>query len=260
MEGVMALPALRERLRERRPLMATFSIIPAIEVVELVALAGFEAVIIDIEHGAHQSEALGPLILAARASGIYPIVRVRSSEPTGIAAALDAGAAGIIVPQIGSAEEARRAVAAARFAPEGNRGANPYVRAADYSGRAEWFAEANRDVAVLLMIEGAGGITELDQILDTPALDGIFIGPMDLSHALGVPGDMLNPKVVAAIEGVIDSSAQKGMTTGIYAGTTEAARRWVGRGVTLVAAGVDTSHLLKGMQRVIGEVLGASGT
>lgn len=250
----MELPALRGRLREGRPLLATFSIIPAVEVVELVALAGFEAVILDIEHGAHQSESLAPLILAARARGIYPIVRVRSSEPTGIAAALDAGAAGVIVPQIGSAAEARRAVAAARFAPEGNRGANPYVRAADYSGRAEWFAEANRDVAVFLMIEGAGGIAELDEILETPALDGIFIGPMDLSHALGVPGDMLHEKVVSAIERVIDSCRQKQMTTGIFAGTPEAARRWLGRGVTLVGTGVDTSHLLKALQRVVSEV------
>lgn len=248
------MPSLKARLRERRPFLATFSIIPAVEVVELIALAGFEGVILDIEHGAHQSESLGTLILAARARGIYPIVRVRSSEPTGIAAALDAGAAGVIVPQIGSALEADRAVRAARFAPEGNRGANPYVRAADYSGRAEWFAEANRDVAVLLMVEGAGGVAELPQILQTPALDGIFIGPMDLSHALGVPGDMQNPKVISTIESVVDDCAAKGMTTGIYAGTAAAAKRWIGRGVTLVAVAVDTTHLLKGMQQVLGEI------
>jgi hypothetical protein len=77
----MTLPALRERLRSGTPLLATFSIIPSVEVVELVALAGFDAIIIDLEHGAHGSEALGPLILAARARGIYPLVRVRSSEP-----------------------------------------------------------------------------------------------------------------------------------------------------------------------------------
>jgi 4-hydroxy-2-oxoheptanedioate aldolase len=252
----MALVALRERLREERPLLATFSIIPAIEVVEIAALAGFEGIILDIEHGAHQSESLGHLILAARSRGIYPIVRVRSSEPTGIAAALDAGAAGVIVPQISSAGEARRAVAAARFAPEGNRGANPFVRAADYSGRAEWFAEANRDVAVLLMIEGAGGVAELPQILETPALDGIFVGPMDLSHALGVPGDMAHEKVVSTIEAIISACRAKNMTTGIFAGTPDAARRWMGRGVTLIGAGVDTTHLLNGMRAVAKSVPG----
>lgn len=172
----MALKSLRDRLQDRTPLIATFSIIPSVEVVELIGFAGFDAVILDIEHGSHGSEALGPLILAARARGIYPVVRVRSSDPTGIAAALDAGAAGVIVPQIGSIEEAEKAVRAARFAPEGNRGANPFVRGADYSGRLEWFAEANREVAVLLMIEGKGGLADLDQIAALPHLDGISSG------------------------------------------------------------------------------------
>ncbi len=133
----MALTALRERLKSGAPLLATFSIIPSVEVVELIGLAGFDAVILDIEHGAHGSEALGTLILAAMARGIYPVVRVRSSDPAEIAAALDAGAAGVIVPQIGSLAEAEKAVRAARFAPDGNRGANPFVRGADYSGRLE---------------------------------------------------------------------------------------------------------------------------
>ncbi len=247
----MTLPALRDRLRTGAPLLATFSIIAAIEVVEIVALAGFEGIILDVEHGAHQSESLGPLILAARARGIYPIVRTRSSDPTGIAAALDADAAGVIVPQINSAAEARRAVAAARFAPEGNRGANPYVRAADYSGRTAWYAEANRDVAVMLMIEGASGIAELSGILDTPTLDGIFIGPVDLSHALGVPGETTHNKVVTTIEQVIAACRAHSMTTGIFAGTTEAARRWIGQGVTLIGAGVDTAHLLAGLRTAV---------
>ncbi len=240
--------ALRERLSQGTPLLAPFSIVPAVEMVELIGHAGFDGVILDLEHGAHGSESLGPLILAARSVGIYPIVRVRSSEPTEIAAALDAGAAGVIVPQIGSAEEALRAVRAARFAPEGSRGANPFVRAADYSGRPEWFARANRDVAVLLMVEGEGGVRELPQILETPDLDGIFLGPMDLSHALGVPGDMGHPRVVAAIEQVIDACRLKSMTTGIFAASAEAARRWIGRGVTLIGAGVDTAHLLAALK------------
>ena len=229
----MALPALRERLRSGVPLIATFSIIPAIEVVELVALAGFEGIILDLEHGAHGSESLGPLILAAEARNIYPLVRVRSSEPTEIAAALDAGAAGVIVPQIGSLSEAERAVKAARFAPEGNRGANPFVRAADYSGRLEWFAEANRDAAILLMIEGAGALLAVDDIVALPNLDGIFIGPMDLSHALGVPGEMAHPKVVEAIRTVIAACRRAGITAGIFSGTPEAAKRWIGEADTI---------------------------
>jgi 4-hydroxy-2-oxoheptanedioate aldolase len=249
----MALSALRERLRSGTPLLATFSIIPAIEVVELVGLAGFDAIILDLEHGAHGSEALGPLILAAKARGIYPLARVRSSEPTEIAAALDAGAAGVIVPQIGSLAEAERAVKAARFAPEGNRGANPFVRAADYSGRLEWFAEANRDTAILLMIEGQGGLAAVDEIAALPHLDGIFIGPMDLSHALGVPGEMAHPKVAEAIHAVIAACKPSGITSGIFAGTPEAAKRWIGQGVTLTGVSADTITFLNALKALAAE-------
>lgn len=245
---------LRARLKTGAPLLAPFSIIPSIEIVELIALSGFDGVILDLEHGAQGSEALGPLILAALARGIYPLVRVRSSAPTEIGAALDAGAAGVIVPQISSLAEAERAVKAARFAPDGNRGANPFVRGAEYSGREQWFAEANRDVAVLLMVEGAGGVAALPEMLKLPTLDGIFVGPMDLSHALDVPGEMGHPKVVSAIEAVIDACKTAGITSGIFAGTGEAARRWIGRGVTLVGAGVDTAYVLKGLKAAVSEL------
>jgi 4-hydroxy-2-oxoheptanedioate aldolase len=252
----MALVSLRERLRSGPPLLATFSIIPAIEVVELVGLAGFDAIIIDLEHGAHGSEALGPLILAAKARGIYPLVRVRTSRPSEIGAALDAGAAGVIVPQIGSLSEAEKAVRAARFAPEGNRGANPFVRAADYSGRLEWFAEANRDAAILLMIEGQSALLAAHEIASLPTLDGIFVGPMDLSHALGVPGDMGNPKVVDAIRIVIAACKANDITAGIFAGTPEAAKRWIGEGVTLVGVGADTAIIGRAFKAVVTDVKG----
>lgn len=248
--------SMRQRLGAGRVFLAPFSIIASTEIVELIALAGFDGVIIDLEHGAHGSEALGPLILAARARNIYPLVRVRSSEPTGIAAALDAGAAGVIVPQIGSVAEARRAVAAARFAPIGTRGANSFVRGADYSGRAEWFAEQNEEIAVMLMVEGAGGVADLPEILDVPGLDGIFLGPLDLSHALGVPGEMGHPKVIATIEDVLDRCAAKGLPTGIFAGSPEAARRWQERGVTLIGLGVDTAHILGALRAVVAEQRG----
>jgi 4-hydroxy-2-oxoheptanedioate aldolase len=252
----MPLAPLRERLRNGQPFLAPFSIIPAVEIVELAAAAGFDGVILDTEHGAHGNESLAPLILAARANGIYPIARVRSSDPGWIAAALDAGAAGIIVPQIGSAKEAAAAVGAARFAPEGTRGANPFVRAAGYSGRKEWFAEANREVAVFLMVEGASGVADLPAILETPNLDGIFIGPVDLSHSLGVPGEVGHPKVIETIEEVIAACAAKKMSSGIFAATPDSARRWIASGVTFIGLGVDTALMLQAMRGAVEGVRG----
>ena len=104
---------LRRRLREQEPLLAAFSIIPSREIVELIALAGFDAVILDMEHGPYGIDSLGPLVLAAQARGMYPIARVQRNDPSLIGAALDVGAAGVLVPQVASASDALAAVNAA---------------------------------------------------------------------------------------------------------------------------------------------------
>src|SRR6478735_6842572 len=150
--------ALRKRLRQPEPLVATFSIVPSVEIVQLVALAGFEAVVLDTEHGPYGVEQLVPLISAAHSRQAYAIVRVRENSVAWIGGALDAGADGILVPQVGSRREAEAVVAAARFAPHGHRGANPFVTAADYSGDPGWYAAANEAVAVIVMIEGTEGV------------------------------------------------------------------------------------------------------
>src|SRR5580658_2801951 len=130
---------LPDRLRTGPPLIATFSMIASPIIIELLAQAGFDAVVLDMEHGPLDFESLNVLIPAARAAGIYPIVRVRANEASLIGSALDVGAAGILVPQIDSGAAAASAVQAARFAPLGRRGVNPYTRAAGYSATAGWF-------------------------------------------------------------------------------------------------------------------------
>jgi 4-hydroxy-2-oxoheptanedioate aldolase len=251
---MIASVSLRERLRRSKPFIATFSIIPNVELVELIALAQFDGVILDMEHGPYGIESLGPLIAAARARNIYAIARVRRNEASLIGAALDAGAAGVLVPQVSSKAEAIAAVSAARFAPDGTRGANPWVRAADFSGRAEWFAEANRDVAVIVMIEGKGGVAAAADILATPSLDGVFIGPVDLSHALGFPGQIDHPRVVETVEVVVKQARARSVTTAVFTPNAEGARRWLERGITMIAVGVDTAHILDGMKRVTAAV------
>ena len=242
--------SLRERLRRPEPLLVTFCVIPSVEVVELIALAEFDGVILDMEHGPYGTESLVPLIAAARARNIHAIARVRRNEASLIGAALDAGASGVLVPQVSSREEAVAAVSAARFAPEGSRGANPWVRAADFSGRAGWFGEANRDVAVLVMIEGRGGLAALADILAVPFLDGVFLGPVDLSHSLGVPGEVEHPLVVETMIEVVEQARARSLATAVFAASPESARTWLKRGVGMIAVGVDAGHILAGLRRV----------
>jgi 4-hydroxy-2-oxoheptanedioate aldolase len=235
-------------LRSGNALVASFSIIPSTEVVEIVALGGFDAVILDMEHGPYGIDRLGPLVVAARSRGIYAIARVQRNEAALIGAALDAGADGVLVPQVTSRREAEAAVAAARFAPEGSRGAHPWVRAADFGGRAGWFQTANRDAAVIVMIEGVAGAANVADILETPHLDGIFIGPVDLSHALGVPGEIDHPTVLARIDEILARARGRSVATSIFTPSAERARMWLDRGVGLVALGVDTAHFLSALK------------
>ena len=245
---------LRHRLRESEPFLALFSIIPAVEVVELAAVAGFDGIILDTEHGSYGTGSLPALILAARVGGIFPTVRVRSNDAALIGAALDAGAAGVLVPQIGSLAQARRAVQAARFAPAGTRGANPWVRAGGYGFAPQWFDRANDEAAVLLMIEGEGGLRAADRILELPDLDGVFLGPVDLSHSLGVPGEIEHPAVTQAATGTIRRALDAGVAAGIFAATAQQAATWFDRGAGFVAVGVDTGHLGQALAGLSDEV------
>jgi 4-hydroxy-2-oxoheptanedioate aldolase len=122
------------------------------------------------------------------------------------------------------------------------------VRAAGFGSRANWFAEANGETAVLLMIEGAEGIAALPDILDIPALTGIFLGPVDLSHALGVPGQTGHPDVLAEMERAIGMAKAKGKACAVFASEPAIARKWSDAGVSLIAYGVDTGHILSGLK------------
>ncbi len=237
-----------DRLRSGPPLVATFSMIASPIVVELIARAGYDAVVLDAEHGPLGPEALNVLIPAASGAGIAPIVRVRTGEPSLIGGALDLGAAAVLVPQVESAGQAAAAVAAARFGPGGRRGTNPYVRAAGYAATADWFARADGDSAVIVMVEGTAGLASLDDIVATPGLDAVFIGPFDLSQSLGMPGEVERPEVIARMETIVRAAAGRGVATSVFAPTPALARRWLDSGVRLVAVGFDTALALDGFR------------
>jgi 4-hydroxy-2-oxoheptanedioate aldolase len=249
---------LRLRLRKREPFLALFSVIPAVELVEIAAQSGFDGIILDTEHGSYGTETLPALILAAKAYGIFPIVRVRCNDASLIGAALDAGAAGVLVPQIGSIEEATQAVRAARFAPQGARGANPWVRAGGYGRSPSWFETANNETAVFLMIEGSEGLQAVDSIMGIADLDGIFLGPVDLSHALGVPGKINHPAVRAAITATTTRALDANIAPGVFAPTATEAKTWFDCGARFVAVGVDTAHIGFALSNLVQDIRSAA--
>jgi 2-keto-3-deoxy-L-rhamnonate aldolase RhmA len=183
---------------------------------EIVAEVGYDCVVIDLEHGAGGCLDALPLLQAIRFSHCAGLARVEDNHPVPIKKVLDIGVAGIMIPSIHSAAEARAAVSACRYPPEGIRGnAAGGVRAARYGLDAERYqAEANEDLLVILQIESPQGLTAVEEIAAVPGCDMLFVGPSDLSTTMGHRGNPGHPEVAAAIARIETAAKQAGKLLG----------------------------------------------
>jgi 2-keto-3-deoxy-L-rhamnonate aldolase RhmA len=224
---------LPELLRGPRALLGMFVGIPSPSLVEMCGHAGVDFVIVDNEHGPAGIESTEHMLRAARASGIIPVVRTLESD---ILRVLDIGASAIQVPQVNSAEQAKRIVAAAKYPPIGMRGAAFSTRAAGYGffGGERHVADSNAGTAVIVMTETRAAIDNLDAILAVPGIDAVFFGPNDLSFSFGHPGQMGHPEVIAAIEHGIDRALVHGVAPGVLALTPDDFQRWRKKGARYV--------------------------
>lgn len=242
----MRSPSLRVALHGDSPIIATFLMMPSIEVVEMLALAGFDAVIIDLEHGRHTIGDVVSLSVAAQGAGMYSIVRVLEGSEPEIGNVLDAGADGVLVPHVSTVKAAEAVVRAGRFPPVGDRSLNPYTRGNEY-GRdiATVRDDANARIALLVMVEGAEGLENADDISRVSEIDAVFVGPVDLSAALGFPGQPEHPKVVEAVTELFARFAANGVASSVFAPTVEAGKRWLDKGGRLIALSADSAMVLK---------------
>lgn len=253
----MTFPALDEA--GGGPVLATWTqfIDPAF--IDLLGAAGYACTIIDGEHGAFGIETAAALVRACDAARIVPLVRVPRGDRTWISKVLDAGAAGIVSPQCESAEEARRLVAATRFAPDGTRGACPIVRMAAHSLR-PWAdaAHAQQNVGVIALIETPTGVEQSEAIAAVDGLGGIMVGPFDLSVAIGLPGQLGHPSVRSPLERVVAAARSRGMPAWVPvfaaepAALQEEVARWSALGVRHFVIGADkiiAGHALANYRR-----------
>ncbi len=249
------LDLFKERLKSGASVYGPFMKTGDPAFVECAGYAGFDFVILDMEHGPADFSNLQNLIRGAEAAGIVPIVRTGDSSEAAIGKALDLGAGGVQVPQVGSAKQARDVVAAARFFPKGERGVCRFVRAANYSStpRGEYFEQANRAL-VILQVEGREGLNRIDEILGVEGLDILFIGPYDLSQSLGVPGQVSHPIVVNAIRGIVDRARKAGVVTGVFCDTPEAASLWREAGIQYLSYSVDVGIFTEACARIVGQL------
>lgn len=193
----MSKQTIKEKLDAGQFLLGTWSQSASPEVLEIVGYAGFDYTIIDTEHGYFGLETAENLVRTAEAAGISPLVRVALNEPHLILKALDIGAEGVVVPQVTTIDEAKKAVSAARYYPDGTRGACPCIRAGKHyvPDWAKYATKANRDVVVVLLVEGQEGVANIESIVNTEGVNAIMVGPFDLSVSLGVGGQLDHPLV-----------------------------------------------------------------
>jgi 4-hydroxy-2-oxoheptanedioate aldolase len=223
--------------------------------IETMGYAGFDFVIIDLEHGPNSVQSVQNLIRAAQIVNTLPIVRVKENTPSVIKEVLDIGAGGIHVPQIRNVEEAKEVMQLAKFAPAGMRGVDRFVRAGNYSSmdKFQYFAEANEAV-IVLALEGTEAIQNVDEIMSVEGIDIIFVGPYDLSQSLGVTGQTDHPLVTEKMVEIIDKCVPKGIAAGTFVETTEDAKKWRDLGMRYISYSVEVGIFFQACQEIVRKI------
>jgi 4-hydroxy-2-oxoheptanedioate aldolase len=222
---------------------------------ELVALQGFDFLILDGEHGTLEPRDAENMVRAAELHDVTPVVRVPANQPPVILRFLDTGAQGAQVPLVASAAEAQAAVRAVKYFPAGARGLAG-VRAADYGQRgslADYVVRANEETLVVVQIETREALEHVPQIARTEGVDVVFIGPTDLSQALGVPGQTAHPVMEEAYETILRGVEGSGAALGILVADEAGARAWRERGARYIAVTID-SLMVRGARSLLAAV------
>ena len=234
--------AVKEKLASGERVFGCFIPLSSPEVVEIIALAGFDFALLDSEHGPLTAETAYRLILAAEARGIEPFMRVGEHDKQTVLKFLDAGATGIMTPQVNSVAAAEQAILGTKFATTGTRGLAG-MRTFDFgmNDTLDTFVEPlNNRVMNLIQFEHKDTIGQLDEMLALPGLDVLFIGPSDLAQSLGLPGQPNHPDVTALADKVVAKCKNAGIKTGTVAYTPALVEQVIDRGFDMIVASATT--------------------
>ncbi|KZC97683.1 HpcH/HpaI aldolase family protein [Oceanibaculum pacificum] len=215
-------------------------------VADILSEAGYDWLVLDAEHSPNDPiDIMHQLMAMEHQSVTMPVIRVPWNDQVFIKRVLDVGARTILVPMVETAEQARAAVAACRYPPQGMRGVAGSMRASRYGRIKDYHKKSNAEICVLLQVETKPGLDALDEIASVEGVDGVFIGPADLSAALGYLGDNRNPAVREAILGALARLKKAGVSAGILAPVEEDAKFWIEQGFGFVALGNDAALLAR---------------
>ncbi|MBS1638277.1 MAG: aldolase [Bacteroidetes bacterium] len=217
------------------------------EIVEMLAMAGYDFGVLDLEHGgAVNMNDVYPLILAAENKGLKLLARIPGVNETYIKWLLDLGIGGLQIPHIKTKEDAQRAVEYSKFSPMGERGLCRFVRAAEFSNipKEEYIGGANKKSILILQIEGVEGAKNIEEISSVEGIDIIFVGPYDLSQSMGLTGQIWHPDVANEVKRIIEICKKKNIATGVFTDTPEGIKHWSALGVKYLNYRIDTELFL----------------
>ncbi|HYY60646.1 MAG TPA: HpcH/HpaI aldolase/citrate lyase family protein [Burkholderiales bacterium] len=216
--------------------------------VEVIAGAGFDWLLIDLEHSPNDLESLLAQLQAAAPYSTHPVVRVPWNDMVTIKRVLDVGAQSLLVPYVSSAAEARAAVSFTRYPPQGVRGVAGTTRATRFGRIKDYARRAHEEICVLVQVETQAALDNIEAICAAEGVDGVFIGPADLHASLGHPGEIANPKVKPLIDEAVRRIRKAGKAPGILTPSEDDARRWLECGALFVAVGADVGILARGAE------------
>jgi 2-dehydro-3-deoxyglucarate aldolase/4-hydroxy-2-oxoheptanedioate aldolase len=237
---------VKQALKEGRLQLGTaFQQLRSQDAIRVLAAAGFDWAFLDAEHGGFDLETLQDLCRIAVKAGLAPIVRVADLQYSLIARALDCGAEGVIFPRVEDPAMLELAVSWAKFPPLGVRGMGLTPLHIDFepASIAAIMEHMNREQMVVLQIETVRALEARDELLSVPGIDAVMIGPVDLSISLGVPGEFEHPKVLAAVEKIVESCRARGVAPGAQARNVALAQRWKSMGMLFVGCSSEVMML-----------------
>jgi len=252
---------LKELFKAGKPIINSWLAIPSSFSAEVMANQGWDSLTIDMQHGLIDYPNAVSMLQAISTTETTPMARVNWNEPGQIMKILDAGCYGIICPMVSNRKEAEKFIQACQYPPKGYRSFGP-IRASIYGG-SDYAKHADEEILKLAMIETKEALEKLDEILDTPNLDGIYVGPADLSLAINEePGfdRPENTKAYKEILRILEAAKKRNLFAGLHNGTPEYAQKMLDKGFNLVTVGSDSRYIAAGAKTDLQKLKGFKGS
>jgi len=242
----LKISIVKQKLQEGKICFGTMlRVLKSPQAVALCASEGWDYIILDTEHNDYNYETLGSFSLIAKYEKMGLFVRVPDKLYHQMAQMLDIGAEGLILPQVKTAEEARHIIESVKYAPMGKRGVSVSTTATlfrEYSTD-EYLEWANRELMTIVQIESEEGVNNAEKIISTPGIDAIMIGPADLSHDMGISGQLHHPRIEEAFREIINQCNKYGVAPGIHLSNMEDVNKWAKEGMRFITYSYDTKFI-----------------